>query len=254
MSYSINNRIILGLPKNPFRKGVGAYEGVVAHSTATPEATDEREVEYFRRNWNTIKAFVHFFVDWDSISQTADTNYQAWGAGNGNNRYLHVELCETKDPAKFKESYKRYVWLLAYLLKQKNLGVTDGQTLVSHEWVSRNLGGTNHTDPIGYLKSHGVTWAKLVEDVKAAYSGSVNPPYRVIIPNTAFWQARSLVIEFEQRGFKAYGSAYKSYVSGQKPAETDPYKFIIETDLETAKELVIELKTRGYDRTFGEKM
>ncbi|PFS69499.1 N-acetylmuramoyl-L-alanine amidase, partial [Bacillus cereus] len=30
--------IIPDLPKQPYRNGVGAYEGVVAHSTATPEA------------------------------------------------------------------------------------------------------------------------------------------------------------------------------------------------------------------------
>lgn len=30
--------IIPDLPKQPYRYGVGAYEGVVAHSTATPEA------------------------------------------------------------------------------------------------------------------------------------------------------------------------------------------------------------------------
>lgn len=30
--------IIPDLPKQPYRNGVGAYEGVVAHFTATPEA------------------------------------------------------------------------------------------------------------------------------------------------------------------------------------------------------------------------
>ena len=30
--------LIPDLPKQPYRYGVGAYEGVVAHSTATPEA------------------------------------------------------------------------------------------------------------------------------------------------------------------------------------------------------------------------
>ena len=30
--------LIPELPKQPFRYGVGAFEGVVAHSTATPEA------------------------------------------------------------------------------------------------------------------------------------------------------------------------------------------------------------------------
>ncbi|SPT76103.1 MULTISPECIES: hypothetical protein [Bacillus cereus group] len=32
------DRILLDLPKTPYRGGIGAYEGVVAHSTATREA------------------------------------------------------------------------------------------------------------------------------------------------------------------------------------------------------------------------
>jgi hypothetical protein len=77
-------------------------------------------------------------------------------------------------------------------------------------------------------------------------------PYRVIIPNTAFWQAKNLVIEFEQRGFTCRGVNLKVYKAGQQPAEGDPYEFVIDTDLDTARQLVIELETRGYDRTYGE--
>jgi N-acetylmuramoyl-L-alanine amidase CwlA len=170
MDYPIKLDLIPGLPKEAYRKGVSAYEGAVAHSTATPEATDEREAEYFKKNWKIRQAFPHFCVDWDSITQLADINYKCWASGNGNSRFVQVELCETKDPAKFAESYKRYVWLLAYLLKKKNLGVTDGKTLVSHDWVSKNLGGTNHVDPIGYLASHGVTWQQFIKDVADAYN------------------------------------------------------------------------------------
>lgn len=171
MAYAIINNIIPGLPKEPYRYGVGAYEGVVAHATAV-YAPDENQVQYFLNNWKTREAFVQFFVDWDSIRQTSDMNYKAWGAGpTANKRYVHVELCQTKDHALFLESYKRYVWLLAWILRRKNLGVTDGKTLVSHDWCSRTFKDTTHTDPIGYLAEHGVSWAKLVADVKAAYAG-----------------------------------------------------------------------------------
>lgn len=185
MTYQIKQAIIPGLPKQPYRHGAGAFEGVVGHSTATPEASDEREVDYFEEHWDDRQAFVHYFVDWDSIHQIADINYKAWGAGNGNPRFVHVELCETRDAGKFAESYKRYVWLLAYILHSKRLGVTDGKTLVSHDWVSRNLGGTNHTDPIGYLKSHGKSWSQLVADVAVAYSLQDNPPSRPAVIATA---------------------------------------------------------------------
>jgi N-acetylmuramoyl-L-alanine amidase CwlA len=167
--FTIIKEHIEGLPQQPYRNGIGAYEGVVAHATAS-YAPDENEVAYLKRSWQQRKAFVQYFVDWDSIRETADPKYKAWGAGNANPRYVHVELCQTKDPKKFLESYKRYVWLLAHLLYVKRLGVTDGKTLVSHDWVSKNLGGTNHSDPIGYLKEHGVNWTTLVSDVKNAYS------------------------------------------------------------------------------------
>lgn len=187
MGYNIIQDIIPGLPKTPYRNGVGCYEGAVAHSTATPEASDEREAEYFHNNWKTRQAFPHFVCDWDSIRQLASIDYKCWACGNGNSRFVQVELCETKDPAKFKESYKRYVWLMAYLLKKRNLGVTDGKTLVSHDWVSRNLGGTDHVDPIGYLKSHGVSWTQFVNDVKAAYNPPA-PKIYVVKKGDTFWE------------------------------------------------------------------
>jgi N-acetylmuramoyl-L-alanine amidase CwlA len=249
MTYPIIVNLIAGLPKQPFRKGVGAYEGVVNHSTATPEADDIRERSWEAAHWKD--AFVHFFVDWDSITQVASTQYRAWGAGaNANPRFVHVELCETKDSAKFQESYKRYVWLTAKLLKDRNLGVSDAGSLWSHAEVTKLLKGTTHTDPIAYLASHGISWAQHAANVQAEYNGGI--PYKVIIPNTAFWQAKGLVQEFEGRGYTCYGHNLKNYTQGQVPADADPYQFIIETSHEEAVKLVIELQQRGYDRAFGE--
>lgn len=169
MAYIVINNIIEGLPQKPYRNGVGMYEGVVAHATAS-YAPDENQVIYFKREWKKRKAFAHIFVDWDSIRKTAGLNYQAWAAGNGNPRYVHVELCQTKDPKKFEESYRRYVWVIAHILKSKKLGVIDGKTLMSHDWISKNLGGTNHSDPIGYLKSWGISWKQFVSDVTREYN------------------------------------------------------------------------------------
>jgi len=169
MRFPIINNIISDLPKESYRNGAGAYEGVVAHSTAS-YAPDENQVKYFINNWKKRKAFVQYFVDWDSIRQTSDINFRAWGAGpTANQRYVHVELCQTKERALFLESYKRYVWLLAWILRRRNLGVIDGKTLLSHDYCSRTFKDTTHTDPIGYLKEHDVSWVKLVADVKAEY-------------------------------------------------------------------------------------
>ncbi|PEV74748.1 peptidoglycan recognition protein family protein, partial [Bacillus cereus] len=148
--------IIPDLPKQPYRYGVGAYEGVVAHSTATPEAPAINIQKYESRTWRN--AFVHYAVDWNETIQIADTKYIAYGAGpGGNDRFVHVELCETADYDKFKRSYEKYVKLLAKILRDRGLSV--GKGLWTHSDVTHHLGGTDHEDPIDYLTSHGVSEA-----------------------------------------------------------------------------------------------
>lgn len=188
MSYPITKKYIPGLPKIPYRKGVDAYEGVVNHSTDDLNATDENIRNYEASHWNN--AFVHYAVDWDSITLMANYRYTAWGAGpKANPRFIHIELCETRDPKKFKASYDRYVWLTAFLLKRRHLGVRDGVTLWSHAEVSQKLGGTNHQDPIAYLKSHGVSWKQHVANVKAEYNKyNVKPSDYTVKPGDSLWE------------------------------------------------------------------
>ena len=69
--------LIPELPKQPFRYGVGAFEGVVAHSTATPEAPAINIQKYESRTWRS--AFVHYAVDWEEKIQIASIKYRAWG-------------------------------------------------------------------------------------------------------------------------------------------------------------------------------
>ncbi|AZJ21738.1 N-acetylmuramoyl-L-alanine amidase [Bacillus wiedmannii bv. thuringiensis] len=161
--------IIPDLPKQPYRNGVGAYEGVVAHSTATPEAPAINIQKYESRTWRS--AFVHYAVDWDEKIQIASTKYRAWGAGSAANaRFVHVELCETSDPMKFKRSYERYVELIGEILRERNIHPSKG--LWTHKDITYKLGGTDHEDPIDYLRSHGVSEAKFRADVLKAYNGN----------------------------------------------------------------------------------
>lgn len=161
--------IIPDLPKQPYRYGIGAYEGVVAHSTATPEAPAINIQRYETRTWRN--AFVHYAVDWNETIQIADIKYIAYGAGPGaNKRFVHVELCETKDYEKFKHSYDKYVKLLAKILRDRGLSVEKG--LWTHSDVTHHLGGTDHEDPLDYLRSHGVSEAQFRADVQRAYNNS----------------------------------------------------------------------------------
>ncbi|MHA4132296.1 N-acetylmuramoyl-L-alanine amidase [Bacillus cereus] len=160
--------IIPGLPKVEYRNGYGAYEGVVAHSTATPEAPAINIRNYEARTWRS--AFVHYATDWDETIQIASTKYQAWGAGPAaNKRFVHVELSETSDAIKFKKSYERYVKLLAKILKDRNIHPSIG--LWTHKDITYKLGGTDHEDPIDYLRSHGVSESQFRADVLKAYNG-----------------------------------------------------------------------------------
>ncbi|MED1088353.1 N-acetylmuramoyl-L-alanine amidase [Bacillus mycoides] len=169
---SINRMLIPDLPKQAYRNGVGKYEGVVAHSTATPEAPAINIRNYEARTWHN--AFVHFATDWNETIQIADMKYIAYGAGPAaNKRFVHVELSETSNPAKFKSSYERYVKLLAKILKDNGLSVEQG--LWTHEDVTRKLGGTDHEDPRAYLASHDVSIAQLRADVKKAYDNNEAP-------------------------------------------------------------------------------
>ncbi|MED1269603.1 N-acetylmuramoyl-L-alanine amidase [Bacillus mycoides] len=159
--------LIHDLPTQPYRYGVGAYEGVVAHSIATPEAPAINIQKYESRTWRV--AFVHYAVDWDEKIQIASTKYQAGGAGPvANARFVHVELCETCDPMKFKRSYEKYVELIGEILRERNIHPSRG--LWTHKDVTYKLGGTDHEDPLDYLRSHGVSEAEFRADVLNAYN------------------------------------------------------------------------------------
>jgi N-acetylmuramoyl-L-alanine amidase CwlA len=174
--YEITEDFIQGIPQNPYRNGVGSYEGVVAHCTASSNRsggdTPYNEVAWEKRSWEN--AFVHFFVGVEDgepvIRQSADTNYSAWGAGRfANERFVHVELCMYDDPDLFKIAYDAYVWLLAKVLYDKQLEVSSAGTLWGHFLVSDILGGTNHDDPLDYLAEHGITWDMFVTHVAEQY-------------------------------------------------------------------------------------
>lgn len=168
MTYEIVQNFIPGLPHIPFADG--KCDGVVAHATASYGDSAESERAHEVKTWQ--KAFVHFFVDHTVIMQTADTNYIAYGAGYTANHagFIHVELCQSYDHAKFEAAYDRYTWLIAKLLYDMKLPVKDNVTLKSHKQVSETWHETTHVDPIGYLASHGKTWADFINDVTTKYN------------------------------------------------------------------------------------
>lgn len=172
MIYDIVRVRLDGVPKIPYKDGVGKHRGVCAHATANygsgeKEDTAMNERNYEQNTWQS--AFVHYFCDYTTILDVADDDYISYGCGKGNPYYINVELCQTKRADRFIESYNRWIFIMAKVLHDNKLGVIDGVTLVSHKWVSDNLGG-NHQDPHAYIESHGKVWSDVVSDVKRVYA------------------------------------------------------------------------------------
>lgn len=156
---SITKSIWSGFPKYKYRNGKGKPEGVVIHETANASSTIYNEIAYMKRNYNN--AFVHSFVDGSRIINIANTDYLAWGVGSpGNARFVQFEQVEVHSKSAFAHEIANASWYTAYLLNEYGLkpndAVYDGKgTVWSHGAVAKYLGGSTHTDPVGYYASAG---------------------------------------------------------------------------------------------------
>ena len=113
--------IIPGLPKVEYRNGYGAYEGVVAHSTATLKRL-LLIFETMKQEHGVLHLYIMQQIGMKQFK--LPPKYQAWGAYPATNkRFVHVELCETADYTKFKRDYDKYVKLLAKILRERRLSV-----------------------------------------------------------------------------------------------------------------------------------
>jgi N-acetylmuramoyl-L-alanine amidase len=74
---------------------------------------------------------------------------------------------------------------------------------------------------------------------------------KVTVPNTAFWQAISLVNEYQAKGFKCYADpvSFKPFVT---PKDSDAFRFVVETDFKNAQVVLMELRKRGYSKAVWE--
>lgn len=161
------------LKKDIVRNGVGSLSpiGVCIHSTGNPGATAKNHRDY----WKSLKdsgVYAHSVVDWKEGYQCVNYNRKCYHVGNGNSKYIGLEICEAKNKDDFNKGWTLAVEATVEMLKAIGKSPKDGSTLVSHDWVRRNLGGTDHTDPVPYFKKYGKTWANFVSDVVAKFGGS----------------------------------------------------------------------------------
>ncbi|GAF36318.1 N-acetylmuramoyl-L-alanine amidase family protein [Lentilactobacillus farraginis] len=156
---TITKQIWKGFPRYRYRHGKGKPEGVVIHETGNPSSTIFDEIAYMKKNYRN--AFVHSFVDSNHIINIANTDYLCWGVGYpGNARFLQFEQTEMHSKKSFAHEVENAAYYTAYLLKSYHLkpndAVYDGKgTVWSHGAVAKYLGGSDHTDPVGYYKRAG---------------------------------------------------------------------------------------------------
>lgn len=153
-------------------------EGVVVHETADKNISASEEAHSFLKTWRKREAYVHAFVDKNHIIQIHPTNRGVWGAGKyANKRFIQVELCEENSLPDFSQSVLNDADYIAHLLHRYNLkpvlkSEKNNGTIWSHDDVSKYLGNTDHTDPLGYFAKHDYSMKDFFELVKFRYYDS----------------------------------------------------------------------------------
>lgn len=147
---------------------------IIAHSTATPNATAKNEAQYFKKNWASSETYVQFCVDDTGAYGIGEEGYLAWGAGaTGNkNSPVQIELCEFNNRTKALNAYKNFVNLLRASAKAYGLNYVLGQGIVTHHQLAQWNHETNHTDPDTYLASLGISERQFAQDLLKGFGGS----------------------------------------------------------------------------------
>ena len=138
---------------------------VVVHSSGNPNASLESEISYMSRNYRN--AFTNAWCGHNKIVEIANTDYPAWGAGRTANKYaVQIEVTEDKRLTKAQklQAIDREAFWVAVQCAYYNIPLNK---VYSHADISRMYPqDTDHTDPIAFFKSVGVSWSQFKSQVK----------------------------------------------------------------------------------------
>lgn len=202
------------LPKGSDRRSgqlMPSVEFDVAHDTGNPGSTDEGNVGFYERTAYDASASAHIFCDDNSIRECipllTGPPEKAWHnryltvmdnlmyGFNANDRAASVELC-FGGKIDFKEAYKRYIWVHAYICYKFDLN--PAKDIVGHE----TLDPGRKIDPSNGLKTGGVTYREFIADVIKEYNECTSvetpvikapvvkiniPEFHTIIKGDTFW-------------------------------------------------------------------
>ncbi|WP_373748346.1 N-acetylmuramoyl-L-alanine amidase [Jeotgalibaca porci] len=147
------------------RFAAGKPTWVVVHSSGNPNAGIDSEIAYMARNQDY--AFVQSWAGHNKIIEIANTDYPAWGAGRTANKYaVQIEVTEDKRLTKSQklQAIDREAFWVAVQCAYYGIPLNK---VYSHADISRMYPqDTNHTDPIAFFKTVGVSWSAFKEQVK----------------------------------------------------------------------------------------
>lgn len=137
------------------------------HETANPGASALNHSKLYAGGY---KYAVQYVCDWTGdVYHCVPDNRLAYGVGNGNRYGVNLEICHATNASDFARVWDTAIEFAAWYLTSRGWTVAN---LMSHDECRIRWGGTDHTDPIGYFKKYGKTWA----DFKAAVSAKMSRP------------------------------------------------------------------------------
>ena len=147
------------------RFAAGKPTWVVVHSSGNPNAGIDSEIAYMTRNQDN--AYTQAWAGHNKIVEIANTDYRCWGAGRTANKYaVQIEVTEDKRLSKAQklQAIDREAFWVAVQCAYYNIPLNK---VYSHADISRMYPqDTDHTDPIAFFKSVGVSWSQFKAQVK----------------------------------------------------------------------------------------
>lgn len=140
---------------------------LVIHETANPGASAWNHVLYWRGN-DTYAVHHVMELDGSTVYNTVAENRLCWHVGNGNYATIGIELAHATNASDFAKQWNEAVKWAGDELRAHGW---DTSRLLSHYEAAQRWGGSDHTDPNGYFRTYGKTWAEFKQAV-AAYLGS----------------------------------------------------------------------------------
>nr|DAI34250.1 MAG TPA: N-acetylmuramoyl-L-alanine amidase [Bacteriophage sp.] len=140
---------------------------LVIHETANPGASAYNHTLLWARD-DTYAVHHVMELDGSTVYNTVAENRLCWHVGNGNGYTIGIELAHATNAADFTKQWGEAVKWAGDELRAHGW---DTSRLLSHYEAARRWGGSDHTDPNGYFRAYGKTWAEFKQAV-AFYLGS----------------------------------------------------------------------------------